>query len=225
MNFALILFVLLIITGVLWCLDHFKYRKLRAPGAKEPLWVDWGAGFFPVILIVFLLRSFVVEPFKIPSGSMIPTLQIGDFILVNKYVYGIRLPIINKKIINVGNPQRGDVMVFRYPEDPSLDYIKRVIGLPGDQVEVSQGVVKVNGVPLTEPYLNELPSYANIWTVPEGKLFVLGDNRNYSSDSHEWGFVDESWVVGKAVVIYWPLDQIRLLTGPDLVKAASVSSQ
>ena len=148
MNFALILFFLLIVSGAIWAVDVLVFRKRRSPDAKDPWWVEYGASFFPVILIVFLLRSFVVEPFKIPSGSMIPTLQIGDFILVNKYVYGIRLPIINKKIIDVGNPQRGDVMVFRYPEDPSLDYIKRVIGLPGDKVAYQNKRLTINDKPV-----------------------------------------------------------------------------
>ena len=116
--------------------------------AKEPFWVEWGASFFPVILIVFVFRSFLFEPFKIPSGSMIPTLQIGDFILVNKFIYGIRLPVINKKIIDVNSPQRGDVMVFRYPEDPSLDYIKRVIGVPGDTVAYQNKRLSINGQPV-----------------------------------------------------------------------------
>ncbi len=154
MNFALILFVLLVITGVLWFLDHFKFRKLRAPGAKEPLWVEWGAGFFPVILIVFVLRSFLFEPFKIPSGSMVPTLLEGDFILVNKYAFGIRLPVINKKIIEIGSPQRGDVMVFRYPEDPSMDYIKRVVGLPGDKIAYQNKRLTINGEPV--PMLKQM---------------------------------------------------------------------
>ena len=101
MNFALILLILSVVTGVLYAVDVLKFRKLRAPGAKEPLWVEWGASFFPVILIVFVLRSFLFEPFKIPSGSMIPTLLVGDFILVNKFTYGIRLPVINKKIISI----------------------------------------------------------------------------------------------------------------------------
>jgi signal peptidase I len=144
MNFALILFVLLVITGVLYAVDVFKYRKLRAKNAKEPLWVEWGAGFFPVILIVFVLRSFLFEPFKIPSGSMIPTLLVGDFILVNKFTYGIRLPVINQKIIDINLPARGDVMVFRYPEDPSLDYIKRVVGLPGDTVAYQNKKLTIN---------------------------------------------------------------------------------
>ena len=113
MNFALVLFLLLLATGVLWLIDRLYARKHRAPDAPAPWWVEYGASFFPVILIVFGLRSFVVEPFKIPSGSMIPTLLVGDFILVNKWTYGIRLPVINKKIVEVGQPQRGDVMVFR----------------------------------------------------------------------------------------------------------------
>lgn len=148
MNFALILLVLLLLTGVLYAFDVLKFRKLRTKGAKEPLWVEWGASFFPVILVVFVLRSFLFEPFKIPSGSMIPTLLVGDFILVNKFTYGIRLPVINKKIISINEPQRGDVMVFRYPEDPSLDYIKRVVGLPGDTVAYQNKRLTINGQPV-----------------------------------------------------------------------------
>ncbi len=148
MNFALILFLLTVATGLLWLADRFVFRKKRAAQAKDPWWVEYGASFFPVILIVFLLRSFLVEPFKIPSGSMIPTLLVGDFILVNKYTYGIRLPVINKKIIELNSPQRGDVVVFRYPVDPSLDYIKRVVGLPGDRVEYRNKRLFINGEPV-----------------------------------------------------------------------------
>ena len=148
MNFALILFILLLLSGSIWAVDAFFLRKRRPVGAKDPWWVEYGASFFPVILIVFMLRSFLVEPFKIPSGSMIPTLQVGDFILVNKYTYGIRLPVINRKIIDINSPQRGDVMVFRYPEDPSLDYIKRVIGLPGDTVAYQNKKLTINGQPV-----------------------------------------------------------------------------
>jgi signal peptidase I len=111
-----------------------------------PAWLEFPASFFPVIAVVFGLRSFIVEPFKIPSGSMIPTLLVGDFILVNKFSYGIRLPVINKKIIDVGQPHRGDVMVFRYPVDPSLDYIKRVIGVPGDKISYKNKKLSINGV-------------------------------------------------------------------------------
>jgi signal peptidase I len=147
-NFALILFCLLVVSGAIWVVDAFFLKKTRAADAKDPWWVEYGASFFPVILLVFVLRSFVVEPFKIPSGSMIPTLQVGDFILVNKFTYGIRLPVINKKIIDVNLPKRGDVMVFRYPEDPSLDYIKRVIGVPGDKVAYQSKRLSVNGEPI-----------------------------------------------------------------------------
>jgi signal peptidase I len=145
MNFALILFVALAVTGVIWLLDALLLKKQRAPDAKEPMLVEYARSFFPVILIVFSLRSFLVEPFKIPSGSMLPTLLVGDFILVNKFTYGIRLPVINKKIVPLNDPQRGDVMVFRYPQDPSLDYIKRVVGTPGDTVEYRGKELIING--------------------------------------------------------------------------------
>lgn len=148
MNFALILFILLVVTGLVWTFDLVWLKKHRAPGGKDPWWVEYGASFFPVILVVFVLRSFIVEPFKIPSGSMIPTLLVGDFILVNKYTYGIRLPVIDKKIIPIHEPERGDVMVFRYPEDPSLDYIKRVVGLPGDTVAYQNKRLIINGEPV-----------------------------------------------------------------------------
>ena len=158
MNFALILFCLLLVSAAIWAADVFVFSKQRAAEAKDPWWVEYGASFFPVILLVFVLRSFMIEPFKIPSGSMIPTLQVGDFILVNKFTYGIRLPVINKKIIDINLPQRGDVMVFRYPEDPSLDYIKRVVGIPGDKVAYQNKRLSINGTPVettrVEDYLH-----------------------------------------------------------------------
>src|SRR5579862_4852513 len=146
MSFALFLFLLLAVTGLVWLLDKYFLRNKRPKEARQPWWVEYSISFFPVILVVFGLRSFVVEPFKIPSGSMIPTLLVGDFILVNKFSYGIRLPVINKKIIDVGSPKRGDVMVFRYPVDPSLDYIKRVIGVPGDKISYKNKKLSVNAV-------------------------------------------------------------------------------
>ncbi|OIQ66350.1 signal peptidase I [mine drainage metagenome] len=125
----------------------------------QPWWLDWTAGLFPVILAVFLLRSFLFEPFKIPSGSMIPTLLVGDLILVNKFEYGIRLPVIHKKIFAIHDPQRGDVMVFRYPENPSVDYIKRVVGLPGDKVAYINKRLTINGKPIeTKP----LPDFYDV---------------------------------------------------------------
>jgi signal peptidase I len=157
MNFALIMFIALVLTGGIWLLDALTAGRRRPKEAKLPVVVEYSKSFFPVILIVFLLRSFLVEPFKIPSGSMLPTLLVGDFILVNKYTYGIRLPIINKKIVEIGSPQRGDVMVFRYPRDPSLDYIKRVVGLPGDTVTYQDKRIFINGRPLE---MRETGSYS-----------------------------------------------------------------
>ena len=148
MNFALILLTFCLVTGLLWAADKFHFRKQRAPGTPDPVWVEWGASFFPVILAVFFLRSFLVEPFKIPSGSMMPTLLVGDFILVNKYTYGIRLPVIDKKVVEMGHPERGDVIVFRYPPNPTLDYIKRVVGLPGDKIVYRNKHLTINGKPV-----------------------------------------------------------------------------
>lgn len=165
MNFALILFIALVVTGGIWLLDALLFKRGRDKGAREPLLVEYAKSFFPVILIVFALRSFLVEPFKIPSGSMMPTLLIGDFILVNKYTYGIRLPVINKKVIQLNNPERGDVMVFRYPADPGLDYIKRVIGVPGDVVEYRNKRLSINGQPVR--------------TVNTGTYSYVGNGLNY----------------------------------------------
>lgn len=133
------------VTGVLWFWDVFYLSSRRAEGEPEPWWMEWGGGFFPVLFFVFMFRSFVIEPFRIPSESMMPTLLVGDFILVNKYRYGIRLPLINKKIFSISEPQYGDVLVFRYPADPSIDYIKRVVGRPGDEVVYRNKRLFING--------------------------------------------------------------------------------
>ncbi len=165
MNFALILFIALVVTGGIWLIDVLLFKRSRAKDAREPMLVEYARSFFPVILIVFGLRSFLVEPFKIPSGSMMPTLLIGDFILVNKYTYGIRLPVINRKVVQLNDPQRGDVVVFRYPADPGLDYIKRVIGVPGDLVEYRDKQLSVNGEPVP--------------TRQEGTYSYVGNGLNY----------------------------------------------
>jgi len=171
-SFALFLFLLLVMTGVIWLLDWAVLRKTRAPEVPEPAVVDYARSFFPVILIVFFLRSFLVEPFKIPSGSMLPTLEIGDFILVNKYEYGIRLPILNRKIVELGHPKHGDVMVFRYPKDPALDYIKRVVGLPGDMVEYRDKQLFINGTAAA--------------LTPSGQYEYVSGGLNYVSGQTYW---------------------------------------
>jgi signal peptidase I len=152
-DFQAFMVIALFLTGIIWAADHWYFsarRKQLVAVAKEPMLVEYARSFFPVILIVLLLRSFVVEPFRIPSGSMMPTLLDGDFILVNKFSYGLRLPVLGSKVINVSEPVRGDVVVFRYPGDPSIDYIKRVIGLPGDRVTYFRDRLTINGEPVAQ---------------------------------------------------------------------------
>ncbi|GAA4019039.1 signal peptidase I [Actimicrobium antarcticum] len=212
-NFSLILFVLTIISGVIWFLDvlylakqrraranvalaEFDARnlKLQSEGIKletsgrhaleadllrQPTWIEYSGSFFPVIALVFCLRSFLYEPFKIPSPSMVPTLLVGDLILVNKFTYGIRLPLINKKIIEINDPKRGDVMVFKYPKDMSLDYIKRVVGIPGDKIVYRNKRLSINGQPavyaplpdyLDEERLTYSKQYLESFDGPEHKI-------------------------------------------------------
>jgi signal peptidase I len=145
LDFSLLLVALAALTGVIWGLDQGLWRGRRAPGAREPVAVEYARSFFPIILIVLVVRSFLFEPFRIPSDSMMPTLLDGDFIFVNKFSYGLRLPVINTKILATGEPQRGDVIVFRKPSDPSINYIKRLVGLPGDHILVRGDAVWVNG--------------------------------------------------------------------------------
>ena len=153
MGFPAVLLLATVLTGIVWLIDKLVLKKARAKSAIEPVVVEMARSFFPVILIVFVLRSFLYEPFKIPSESMVPTLVVGDFILVNKFSYGIRLPVINKKVVDVGLPKRGDVMVFRYPEDPTKDYIKRVVGTPGDKVVYKNKRLTINNAPIATEQL------------------------------------------------------------------------
>ncbi len=207
-NFALLLFLATVVTGVYWLAERFYFLPQRQKAAAEleanalkraeelhkqgigkvdsdvteakrhilaqPWWLDWTAGLFPVIIGVFILRSFLFEPFKIPSGSMIPTLWVGDLILVNKFHYGLRLPVLNTKITEGTPPQRGDVMVFRYPPKPSLDYIKRVVGVPGDEVAYLNKRLTINGTSLPT---NALPEFFDEDTMRYFKQFeeTLGE--------------------------------------------------
>lgn len=155
MMFALFMLTILALTGFIWLLDILVLRKRRPQGATEPMLVEYSKSFFPVILVVFLIRSFVVEPFKIPSGSMMPTLLAGDFILVNKFTYGLRVPILNNTFLEIGKPERGDVIVFHYPPDPSIDYIKRVIGVPGDKIAYRDKRLYVNGKKLDVEFVDD----------------------------------------------------------------------
>jgi len=257
-DFAAVLLIAAVITGLLWLYDAKWARKRRSAGEAEPVLIDMARAFFPVIVVVFLIRSFWVEPFKIPSGSMKPTLLVGDFILVNKYTYGIRIPVINKKVIDVNPIARGDVVVFRYPADPSVDYIKRVIGLPGDRIDYRNKRLSINGEPVsvqnsgfyTDAELNylRLPTYLEkvgehthqmmvvpaqppvelaqvrqfahrdnceyndegfSCTVPAGHYFMMGDNRDQSSDSRYWGFVPDDHIKGRAFLVWMNFSDFR----------------
>jgi len=257
-DFAAVLLLAAVLTGLIWLWDARWARRRRAEGAAEPIVVDMARAFFPVIVVVFLIRSFWVEPFKIPSGSMKPTLLVGDFILVNKYTYGIRLPVLNRKIVPIGEVKRGDVVVFRYPVDPSVDYIKRVVGLPGDVVTYRGKRLAINGqaVPVqatgfySDGELNymRLPAFmeklndhshrmmviasqpvvdlAQIrqfphrdnceyndegfrCTVPAGQYFMMGDNRDQSSDSRYWGFVPDDHIKGRAFLVWMNFSDLK----------------
>jgi signal peptidase I len=236
-DFSLILVVLLCVCGVIWGLDAWLWKPKRAIGldgqsAKEPVAVEYARSFFPVILVVLVIRSFLFEPFRIPSGSMMPTLVNGDFIFVNKFSYGLRLPVINAKVIDLGQPKRGDVVVFRLPSDPSTNYIKRLIGLPGDHVVVKNDHITINGeeMPIkmegqydpneqamtvlgveqlagvTHNVLLIPQAYPKDFdaTVPDGHYFFMGDNRDNSQDGRfpQVGFVPEQNLVGRAVIIW-----------------------
>ena len=177
MIFALIMVIVLTITGLIWLYDIFVLRKKRAANAKEPLLVEYSKSFFPVIFLVFFIRSFIAEPFKIPSGSMMPTLLAGDFILVNKFSYGIRVPILNYTMIKVSQPKRGDVFVFHYPPKPSIDYIKRVVGLPGDVIEYKSKTLFINGKKMEQTFVDKYPYIMNEIHHIEAKEFkeALGE--------------------------------------------------
>jgi signal peptidase I len=244
-----------LITGVIWLVDRFRWRPARLAAAeafeksvpiterdadhvritreellREPAIMEWGGSFFPVLAVVLVLRSFVVEPFVIPSGSMIPTLEIGDYILVSKYTYGLRLPVFGTKIVDVGAPQRGDVMVF-VPPHVDTYFIKRVIGVPGDVIRYGNKRLVINGEPVDaeviarfdergllviEETLGDTTHLAHVhparreqtrtWEVPDGHYFMMGDNRDNSQDSRVWGMVPEHNIVGEAVAVWMHKD-------------------
>jgi signal peptidase I len=210
--------------------QHQQFKARVASNASEPVVVEYARSFFPVLFVVFVLRSFLVEPFQIPSSSMVPTLQVGDYILVNKYTYGIRLPVSRTKVMDLNEPERGDVMVFFPPHMNDTYYIKRVVGLPGDTISYRQKRLYVNGVQVSKKdmgiaaegprgryrqgqeqlgeashvmQVNELrPSRDFTVVVKPGHYFMMGDNRDNSSDSRVWGQVPERDIVGKAFAIW-----------------------
>lgn len=182
-DFAALLLILTVVFGLVWLFDRLFFRRrreARAIGngnkARDPWWVDWSRSLFPVVLAVLLLRSFVAEPFRIPSGSMMPTLDVGDFILVNKFAYGLRLPVFHTKILGIGEPQRGDIVVFRPPWKPDQDWIKRVVGLPGDKVVIKGEHVWVNGKLIQDqpigPYRGDADKKSQRYVMENGGILM-----------------------------------------------------
>ena len=294
-NFPLILLVLVCVSGFIYLLDVLVLASSRAKKAaangvkstaneplKEPLYVEYSKSFFPVLLVVFILRSFIVEPFQIPSESMVPTLEVGDFILVNKFTYGLRLPVVRNKVVDINQPKRGDVMVF-FPPKEKRYFIKRVVGLPGDKIDYIDNELFVNGKKIKETLLttgiadktvgesNDHAKYIggqlyvngqriagalaetrshpyyqlyseglgdgehltrkllnpgyhgrNIssYIVPKGHYFMMGDNRNNSSDSRIWGPVPEENIVGKAFAIW--MHWKKLLSLPSFSRVGGI---
>jgi len=245
LDFEAALLLATLVTGVLWALDKYLWAKRRSRDARAIWPVEFSRSFFPVILAVLLLRSFVVEPFRIPSSSMVPTLLEGDFILVNKFQYGLRLPVWHHEFLDLDAPERGDVAVFRYPPDPSKDFIKRVVGLPGDEIVYRDKQLYINGEAVPTKALGDYDgpgigpaSSAALFLerlgdvehelvvvrdrrslnlraeVPAGHYFVMGDNRDNSSDSRRWGFVSREDLVGRAFLIWMSVDtqdwQVRI---------------
>ncbi|MCB1853959.1 MAG: signal peptidase I [Pseudomonadales bacterium] len=266
-DFPLILVILVFGSGLIWLLDALllapgrrrtvanlqeeypqwqqegssqatSYRRQVEQSAREPALVEYAKSFFPVLLVVFVLRSFLVEPFQIPSSSMVPTLQVGDYILVNKYTYGIRLPVLRTKVLDLNEPQRGDVMVFFPPHMNDTYFIKRVVGLPGDTVTYRNKRLYVNGKEIVEEPLAVLPEGQARYqvgletlgdathlvqvdenrpardfsvVVKPGHYFMMGDNRDNSSDSRIWGQVPEKDIVGKAFAVWMHWDSLLSL--------------
>jgi len=237
-DFATALVLAALVTGAVWALDAAVLSGRRAAPsgnqpARVPWYVEYSRSFFPVIVVVLVLRSFVVEPFRIPSGSMMPTLFAGDFILVNKFSYGIRLPVLNRKVWGGGRPELADVAVFRYPEDPSIAYIKRIVGLPGDRIGYFNKVLYINGEPAPQVVISsqewdqlrlslrseqlgertheilvspQVVSPGRETVVPEDHYFVMGDNRDNSRDSRYWGFLPDENLIGRAFFIWMNWD-------------------
>jgi signal peptidase I len=230
-NLALILTLLTLLTGIVVAMDKLVWKTADQDSRTAPSFittlVEYSRSFFPVLIFVLVIRSFIFEPFRIPSGSMKPTLTIGDFIFVKKFSYGLRLPVTERKIVETGQPERGDVVVFRLPSDPKINYIKRVIGLPGDEVSFQRQRLTINGVTMELAANGEVFEHApvyvekldgrehktlihdpgrskmdGVYIIPEGQFFVMGDNRDRSKDSRYIGTIPEKYLVGEAVRIW-----------------------
>ena len=199
-------------------------------GKSKSVFREYFEAICIAILLALFIRTFIVQAFKIPSGSMLPTLLIGDHLLVNKFIYGIRVPFSGKILVPIVDPSKGDVVVFKFPKDKSVDYIKRVVGTPGDTVEIKNKKVFVNGIAAVDPHAHvSSPTVLDADAsprdnfgpvlVPEDRIFVMGDNRDNSYDSRFWGFVDQKDVLGKAFILYWSWDIDKSLFSAERFKS------
>jgi signal peptidase I len=225
LDFSLVLFIISLVTGIIWGLDQLFFRARRAAAATgigktladfpEPGTVDYARSFFPVAVIVLLVRGFLFEPFRIPSDSMMPTLLAGDFIVVNKYSYGLRWPVLNRKFVEINTPQRGDVIVFRLPTDPRVNYIKRLVGLPGDRVVVQNDRLMVNGaaVPFEETGRYDDGCYLNMRLAVE----QLGEHKHQVLSCRSPGGLSPSLLPGcdRRLPEHWACDESQMELAPD----------
>lgn len=198
---------------------------------KKSVFREYVEAILVAFLLAMFIRTFVVQAFKIPSGSMLPTLLVGDYLLVNKFIYGVKNPFTGEVLIPIADPEHGDVVVFRYPKDPSVDYIKRVVGVPGDSIEIRNKQLYINGEKVADSHAwisspetllpaSESPrDNLGPIVVPKGRLFVMGDNRDNSYDSRFWGFVDRKEVLGQAFILYWSWDMDTFLLSLDRLRS------
>lgn len=237
-DIALFLSILTITSGLIALGDLLFFSKKRGVNEKIPWPIDYARSFFPILLTVLIIRSFIIQPYRVPTGSLEPTILPGDFIIVNQYAYGLRLPVINKKFISIGSPKRGDIILFRYPVNPKIIFVKRVVGIPGDHIIYRDKNLFINGKQMEQIDLgNDIeagnglyksvkvkletldkithriflrPDRASIHDldliVPDNSFFVMGDNRDNSNDSREWGCVPENYLIGKAFGIWMSWD-------------------
>lgn len=236
MNLAFWLLLYSAITGVIAFIDILYWSKKRKPKQKPHGIIEYSRSFFPILVGVLFIRSFIFEPFRIPSGSLEPTLLVGDFLVVNKFSYGLRLPVWEKKILNVSTPKRGDIVVFRWPPNPKFDFIKRIIGIPGDVISYHHKILTINGQEAKQNFVqytidessahpvaeyqeklenlthkiyrrSDAPAIDFEVTVPANQYFVMGDNRDDSADSRYWGFVHDDYLRGKAIFTWLSWDK------------------
>jgi signal peptidase I len=239
-DFPFYLTMLVILTGLLAAIDKLFFEKKRLlTGRALPWYFDYARSFFPALFFVLIIRSFIIQPYRVPTGSLEPTVMPGDFIVVQQYAYGLRLPVLQKKIYGAGEPKRGDIALFYYPEDTAVRFVKRVVGLPGDHIVYKNKVLTINGKEMSQvavgPALNEEPgqlpepvmrkreylgkvahdiliSKDRGWfqeidvTVPAKHYFMMGDNRDNSTDSRYWGFVPEEYLIGRAFAVWLSWD-------------------